>query len=86
MAWIGANLTVHPEGVIARTKEDILEELEADIKRASAGNYTTKAILRTLAGRASHVATLIKVWRPFLSELWAAIATINPTLLQKESG
>ena len=27
-----ANLTVHPEGVVARIKEDIRGELDADIK------------------------------------------------------
>ena len=69
VAWIGARLTDYSEGIVARAKDDILDGLEFDIKEASAGNYTTKAVLRTMAGRASHVATVFRVWRPFLSEL-----------------
>ena len=35
-----------------------------DIEETTARNFTTKAVLRSLAGRASHVATLFRVWRP----------------------
>ena len=64
IAWIGAKLTAHDDKVVARAKEDILDDLSQDIEEATARNFTTKSGLRTLVGRASHVATLFRVGRP----------------------
>ena len=48
VAWIGAKLTAHDDKVVARAKEDILDELSQDIEEATARNFTTKAVLRSL--------------------------------------
>ena len=38
-------------------------------------NVVSKKLIRSIAGRGSHVATVVTTWRPFLSELWAALAS-----------
>ena len=73
--WIGANLAVHPLGLEATAKADILTELAADLDALEGVNIVTKKAVRSLAGRGSHIATLVPAWRPFLAELWAALSS-----------
>ena len=73
--WIGASLSIHPLGLEAQAKADILDDLTADLDAIEPTNVVPKKAVRSLAGRGSHVATLVPAWRPFLAELWAALAT-----------
>ena len=73
--WIGATLSIHPLGLQASAKPDILDELSADLDWIEPTNVISKKDVRSLAGRSSHIATLVPAWRPFLAELWAALAT-----------
>jgi hypothetical protein len=75
VTWIGAELALVPLGVQARAKKDILDDLTADMDAIEASNCPTKKLVRSFAGRCSHVSTLIPVWKPFLAELWAALSS-----------
>ena len=55
-----------------------MTELKTLIQDTLKHNNITLAELRSLAGKANHVATLIISWRPFLDQLWAAIAKSKP--------
>ena len=80
VAWIGAKLTAHDDKGVVRAKEDILDELSQDIEEATARNFTTKAVLRSLAQSVARSDPLQGLAPPSLSKLWAAIASVNPTL------
>ena len=51
------------------------------IAAALAGNVISIKDLQKLAGRANHIAGGIVVWRPFLQQLWAALAATHGTAL-----
>ena len=55
-------------------KPEILRELRSQIASAVKCNVISRKDLQRLAGRANHVAGMIPVWRPFLQELWKALA------------
>ena len=44
------------------------------VRATLAENLISLEELRSLAGKANHVATLIYAWRPFLDQIWAAIS------------
>ena len=74
--WIGVMLTSHPDFVRVTLKQSFLDELRALISNTSKRNLVRLKELRSLAGKANRVATLVYTWRPFLSDLWAAISDI----------
>jgi hypothetical protein len=55
-------------------KESFLSELSELICTTMQSNVVPLKLLRSLAGKANRVATIVYTWRPFLSDLWAAIA------------
>ena len=55
-------------------KPDTSNELRSQIARALTGNVISKRELQRLVGRANHVAGIVPVWRPFLQQLWGALA------------
>ena len=71
--WIGVCLSARRRSITASLKEEILQEVETMSKDALSKNIYPKKSLRTLAGKANHVAGVIYTWRPFLQELWGAL-------------
>ena len=74
VAWIGNKLLVEDDVIIATIKPEILKELEAQIEQVLKSNVVSIRLLRSLAGRANHVASLLRTWRPFLQQLWGALS------------
>ena len=72
--WIGWDLFGTNGVSIATIKPEIIVELLKQITAAMAGNVISIKDLQKLAGRANHIAGVIVVWRPFLQQLWAALA------------
>ena len=72
--WIGAKLTFHTDGVEVAVKDETVEALLGALRDFRQGNLISLKQLRSFAGKCSHVASLIPVWRPFIRPLWAAIA------------
>ena len=66
--WTSARITANDqdESVTTAIKEEILEELTADADRHLSSNHMKIDDVRTFAGRAMCVATLVHAWRPFL--------------------
>jgi hypothetical protein len=82
VTWIGANLVLQPDVVLASIKQNILDDLNAQLALAMSSNVMSKKDLQSLAGRANHVATLLVVWRPFLQQLWAALSSDTSAALR----
>ena len=61
----------------------IMEEIVAELKHLIDGfmgsNVVPLAELRSFLGKAMNIASVIFVWRPFLSEIWAAMAASDGT-------
>jgi hypothetical protein len=72
--WIGVQLFSNREFLQVSLKRTFLDELRELITVTASSNVVSLKQLRTLAGKANRVATIVYTWRPFLSELWAAIA------------
>jgi len=75
VVWIGGTVRVHRSGVEASIKKSILDDLGSQVDELLKSNTCSKKALRSFAGRANHVATLLWPWRPFLQHLWAALCT-----------
>ena len=55
-------------------KEDIVQEVRDTIIRFTSCNVVPLKALQRFAGQCNHVAGIVRIRRPFLQELWAAIA------------
>ena len=67
------------EKVVAHIKESFM----ADLKKLTVDVLKCPRIaldeLRSYAGKANHVATLVYYWRPFLDQVWAALCESKPS-------
>jgi len=73
VTWIGCTLSVSWDVVIASIKPETLAELEQQIGQLMSSNVCSIKDVSSATGRASHVASLVWAWRPFLQFLWAAL-------------
>ena len=76
--WIGYSIKVCEEYVTASIKEEFMMEFTTLVRDTLAKNLISIDDLRSLAGKANHIATLIYAWRPFLDQIWAAISQSKP--------
>ena len=75
--WIGVVLKIDQDIIIAAIPTDKLEALADIIEKMLSMNLIPLKDVRSLAGKGSNIATLIFAWRPFLSQLWAAMSTVQ---------
>ena len=75
LSWIGAHLTLNREEITVTLKPELLEELRDLVVDMLKHNTVSRRAVRTLAGKAAHMASLVFTWRPFLDTLWAALCT-----------
>ena len=73
VTWIGGTLTVEAEGVRAKVKQSIIDDICEDIARLTKQNITTLTELHSLVGKLNHAAGLIIYIRPYLEPLWGAL-------------
>ena len=73
VVWIGCQLRARPDDVVASIAEEKLNELRGATQEYLSMNVIPVSGLRSYVGLANHFATLLPAWRPFLSELWAAV-------------
>ena len=73
VTWIGGTLTVEAEGVRAKVKQSIIDDICDDIARLTKQNITTLTELHSLVGKLNHAAGLIIYIRPYLEPLWGAL-------------
>ena len=75
LKWIGFALRSTDAELEVSIKPEILRELRSQIASAVKCNVISRKDLQRPAGGANHVAGMIRVWRPFLQELWGALAS-----------
>ena len=54
-----------------------MREFREIVKHAMKQRWLTQDAVRSLAGKANHIANVLYSWRPFLSELWGALNAKN---------
>ena len=60
-------------GIRVEVQADMIEELGEGIKNMMAVNALRMYDLRSVAGRATCVSSLVHVWRPCVAMLWAPL-------------
>ena len=75
VVWIGIRLSVFRDRVVASAPTEKASELLELVETMLRKNVVSVLEVRSLAGKAMNVASLLFVWRPFLSAFWAAITT-----------
>ncbi len=83
--WIGGTFTVARDRVSLRVKESILSDLKEQVQQALKVNVCSRKAIRSLAGRACHVASVVWPLRPFLQQLWGAVSS-PPSLARGPTG
>ena len=73
--WIGSMLDAEKRRIVATVKESTLKEIEEASVEILSHNCVAVPSLRSYAGKTNHVASLIYTWRPFLQEIWGALAS-----------
>lgn len=73
LVWIGVRLQIHERTVVAEVPESKVAELDMLLADSLKPNVISKKNLRTLIGKAMATASVIFVWRPFISELYMAL-------------
>ena len=75
--WVGHSIHVDTiaKKVTSSIKAQFLADLHATTRSFLKKNVLSLKEVRSYAGSANHVATLLWGWRPFLEELWAAITS-----------
>ena len=75
VTWTSAILTIltAEPGIKVEVKAEIISDLSESIADIYKANAVSIDVLRSLAGKATCVSSLVHVWRPFVSMLWAPI-------------
>ena len=75
VTWTSAKLTVlHDlEAIKVEVKDDIITEVRDSVDKMRATSTIDVKELRTLAGQATCIASLLHVWRPFVAMIWAPL-------------
>ena len=73
MTWTSAKLLLERdnESVQVQVNDDIINEVKATVAAMLAERTVSLKALRTLAGQATCIASLLHAWRPFVGMLWA---------------
>ena len=64
--WIGATLSTESDGVRAKIKQSIVEDICGDLERILSQNVVSKKELHSLIGKLGHCASLLIIMSPFL--------------------
>ena len=74
VVWIGVRLKINERRIEATIPAEKIKELLELIASILSRNMIPLKELRTFAGKAMNIASLIVIWRPFLAACWAAMA------------
>jgi hypothetical protein len=75
--WIGFQIQVLLDRVQVIIPPDKIEELLELINKYIDGSVISVKELRSFAGKADHIASIILTWKPFVSEIWGALKIIG---------
>ena len=74
VVWIGNSFVISNVLVGVSIKQERLEDLLQVTKDLLEINVIPRKAVRSFAGKCASIASVIEAWRPFLTDLWAAIA------------
>ena len=74
LEWIGARRQLFRHHLHVSAKTEALEELLQTTNKFFNTEVISAKALGQYTGQANHIAGIVMQWRPFLNELWAAIA------------
>ena len=77
VVWIGVTFEVRKWEIECRIPYGKLQELEEMILGLLKSNVAPVKAVRSLGGNATNISTIIYVWRPFLRQIWTAIAAFE---------
>ena len=78
VTWIGITVTIEHNGVRARVKQAIIDDIMSDLAAFGKTNIISKKDLHSFLGKLSHVSGLLLVMRPFMIPIWAAWGGPSP--------
>eukprot|EP00435_Cladocopium_sp_Y103_P021519 s4006_g5.t1 len=73
LVWIGVQLEVKVDSVVAEIPESKVSELIKLLRDTLRSNLVSIKSLRSLTGKLTSVASVIQVWRPFVQQLYKAM-------------
>ena len=77
LVWIGVQLEVKDDTVVAEIPASKISELIKLLKDTLGSNLVSIKSLRSLTGKLTSVASVIQVWRPFVQQLYKAMHVVN---------
>ena len=83
LVWIGVQLEVKDDTVVAEIPASKVSELIKLLKDTLGSNLVSIKSLRSLTGKLTSVASVIQVWRPFVQQLYKAMHVVNTKELPK---
>ena len=78
ITWTSAVFSPSATSLTVSVKQSLVEETLQLLTEFITGNYIRKAKMRSCVGKAQHIASLVPMVRPFLSELYAALHSAPP--------
>ena len=71
--WIGFAFKLDAVGIKVSIKQEFMKDFGALVDELLRQRRVSLGEIRSFAGKANHICNLLYAWRPFISELWAAI-------------
>ena len=77
LTWIGVQLEISPGQATAHITAEKVQELREFVGHCLSSNVASVKELRSFVGKAQNVAGVLHTWRPFLTNIWGALAEAN---------
>ena len=77
VAWVAFGYRIRQAGVQVYVLPETFEDLCKLISQVAASNIVGIKTLRTLAGKLSNIARMLRSWKPFLACFWGALKSVN---------
>ena len=74
VTWIGVEFAIQPWELTLSIPLEKLQDLDRLISEMLLHNVISIRDLRSFAGKCCNISSLLYMWRPFLSQLWAALS------------
>ena len=78
VTWIGITITIEKDGIRAKVKQAIIDDILIDLEIFRSQNVISKKDLHSLLGKLSHVSGPLLVMRPFMQPMWKAWGSPSP--------
>ena len=75
LKWIGMVISVHADKVTVEVPEDKLADVRNLVQAFLKGNVIAIKDMRSFVGKCMAIASILHVWKPFISQFYAAMGT-----------